>query len=195
MKHHVAVPSSDVNSTCVERRSPYADFDEPLPVDTIDTFTRALDAIEASGQEMLPAVHVIAASRALCSAFAHSVDLLRQARIDRDRYVDVVCAIAGGGPRAGQDQVYFIQSSVGDRLIKIGYSKYPMGRLKALQTSSGHSLVLLHTMSGTKRDEADLHRRFRNLRARGEWFRPGNTLVDHVRSLAPHAPIVAPFVQ
>jgi len=63
--------------------------------------------------------------------------------------------------------VYAIES--GD-FIKVGYSSDPAVRLKELQTSSPIRLTLLATRPGTVEDERNLHVRFAEYRAEGEWF-------------------------
>jgi hypothetical protein len=65
--------------------------------------------------------------------------------------------------------VYVIHAQ-GCGLFKIGWAKDPAKRIRDLQTASPDALELVGSRPGTLRDEADLHRRFRPLRIRGEWF-------------------------
>lgn len=85
--------------------------------------------------------------------------------------------------RTKPQQVYYISDNNG--LIKIGISTNVNKRLAALQTGHGHTLALVASHPGTTTDEAELHQRFTHLRERGEWFRAGDDLLDHLASLAP----------
>jgi Meiotically up-regulated gene 113 len=64
--------------------------------------------------------------------------------------------------------IYFIRAGNGP--IKIGISKNPIRRLRALQTPNAKPLTLLGVMEGDLETERDIHRQFRNSRIRGEWF-------------------------
>lgn len=64
--------------------------------------------------------------------------------------------------------VYVIQAESGP--IKVGVAKDPEARLRAHQTSNFEELTLLHVLPGSHRQEADLHRRLKGARVRGEWF-------------------------
>lgn len=82
----------------------------------------------------------------------------------------------------GQKQigyVYFIQSAVSPH-IKIGFSFEPEKRLGMLQTGHPGPLVLLAKMRGTVFDENDLHIRFDEHRAFGEWFNPAPELLAYI---------------
>lgn len=63
--------------------------------------------------------------------------------------------------------IYFIKSSDS---VKIGYSRDPAGRLKALQTASPLPLEIIRIMEGGLTTEAWLHEHFSSKRLRGEWF-------------------------
>lgn len=65
--------------------------------------------------------------------------------------------------------VYFIAAPAVSH-VKIGFSKNPDGRLRELQTASGHALVLLGTIAGTRADEQVWHKQFAAKRLHGEWF-------------------------
>jgi hypothetical protein len=76
--------------------------------------------------------------------------------------------------------VYFI--SDGD-FIKIGQSRTcPYGRIRSLQTASSTELKFLAMMRGADREQ-ELHKRFAHLRARGEWFRQTEELIDFIKSI------------
>lgn len=68
-----------------------------------------------------------------------------------------------------QGFIYAIQSSK-TKLIKIGFSVMPEGRVKGLQTGSPDKLKLLKTWPGTMSDEKRIHRCLKEHRVHGEWF-------------------------
>ena len=65
--------------------------------------------------------------------------------------------------------VYFITARALAQ-VKIGFSETPFLRLKALQTGSPVPLEMERLMDGGADVEAELHERFAEFRARGEWF-------------------------
>ena len=71
--------------------------------------------------------------------------------------------------------IYFVQCTA-TQLIKIGYSSNPAKRFISLQTGSSAPLRVLHTVDGDKSKEAELHKRFRHLWARGEWYFPSDEI-------------------
>lgn len=87
---------------------------------------------------------------------------------------------AGGPPLPSR--VYFIQAGESG-LIKIGKADDPTARLATMQTGSADRLVLLTTMSGGRREEHALHRRFAHLRRSGEWFEPAADLLSFINEL------------
>lgn len=78
--------------------------------------------------------------------------------------------------------VYFIQGEPGT-LIKIGVSYSAESRMRDLQSGSPVALRILATMPGFAKDEGELHRRFAEHRAHGEWFRPAPELLALIDSL------------
>jgi Meiotically Up-regulated Gene 113 (MUG113) protein/helix-turn-helix protein len=64
--------------------------------------------------------------------------------------------------------VYFIQDGHGH--IKIGYSRDPMRRLRALQAGRSDEIRLLRVVNGDQSVERCFHRHFVAHRIRGEWF-------------------------
>lgn len=76
--------------------------------------------------------------------------------------------------------VYFIQSDGPDGPIKIGVSMSVKGRMRDLQVANPKPLRLIGKMPGSSRDERKIHRQFKHLHIRGEWFRPGNDLLIFV---------------
>lgn len=82
--------------------------------------------------------------------------------------------------------VYFIGApEVG--LVKIGYAEQPKGRLGKAQVDSPTRLILLAVIDGSVTEERQLHSRFADLRARGEWFRNEGALAEYIATLTPYA--------
>jgi len=77
--------------------------------------------------------------------------------------------------------IYFIQMGPGGP-IKIGQSVYPPKRLAALQTGSPQVLRILATVRVGQNSnlENELHQKFAHLRMAGEWFSPGEDLLEHI---------------
>jgi hypothetical protein len=77
--------------------------------------------------------------------------------------------------------IYFIQAGKAGP-IKIGISKDPRRRLRALQVPNAKTLSLLGCMEGDLDTEREIHSTFRYSRIRGEWFSPSPELmkfIDH----------------
>lgn len=110
--------------------------------------------------------------------FQHAVWRLNRAlEIMQERAVaDATSAVQYARPRSS-GWIYFIQA--GD-FVKIGFATDVDKRLKALETGSPVDLVVLSTERGTMEDEAYYHRKFADLRARGEWFRYGDAIRAHL---------------
>jgi Meiotically Up-regulated Gene 113 (MUG113) protein len=78
-----------------------------------------------------------------------------------------------------QHLIYFVRSHLG--FIKIGYTTaHPHDRLSEMQVGNPHELELVGVHKGTKQIEARLHKRFRHLHVRGEWFREEPDLAEYV---------------
>lgn len=77
--------------------------------------------------------------------------------------------------------IYFIQES-GDGCIKIGRSKDPISRLKAIQGHNPNSLKLLKVINGDIEEEKILHGLFfrERIRSAGEWFVPSEELMKFI---------------
>lgn len=75
--------------------------------------------------------------------------------------------------------IYFVRE--GNR-VKIGYSSKPAGRLATLRTATANDHVVLGVMAGDKAQEAELHRRFRHLHVRREWFDLTNEVVAFIEN-------------
>lgn len=79
--------------------------------------------------------------------------------------------------------VYFIR---GGDYIKIGWtSGSPSKRMAALSTGNHERLNLLLAVSGTRTEERRLHRKFRDLKHRREWFRAEDPLLDFIATALP----------
>ena len=66
--------------------------------------------------------------------------------------------------------VYFIESE-GSGQVKIGWAKHsPSERMATLQTGCPELLIMRGYFRGTMDSERRMHRTFRELRVRGEWF-------------------------
>jgi hypothetical protein len=78
--------------------------------------------------------------------------------------------------------VYFLKSEVIGS-IKIGFCKENniQQRLEILQIGSADKLIILLTIpDATLRYEAELHRKFKHLHIRSEWFSPGAELLEFI---------------
>jgi len=80
------------------------------------------------------------------------------------------------------DIVYFIQGVV-LKHVKIGYSTRSalINRLKNHQTGSPDRLQLLGVILGGRKFEAELHRKFNNVRLHGEWFEYSKELENFIK--------------
>src|SRR5579872_5272066 len=79
-------------------------------------------------------------------------------------------------------QIYFIRG-ITTRRIKIGISKSPLKRLKALQTGSPEPLEMLFFIKGSREMEKELHKQFAALRQGGEWFDSSPDLLNYMIDL------------
>lgn len=74
--------------------------------------------------------------------------------------------------------VYFVRNPK-TRQIKIGKTKHPEKRLKQLELATRNKLEVLLVLPYMDL-ESSMHSRFAALREEGEWFSPGDDLVDFV---------------
>ena len=79
--------------------------------------------------------------------------------------------------------VYFIGAVDGP--IKIGMSQDPTERLRSLQTGSPVALRLMAVVPSQEPEQLEvlLHARFGSLRMHGEWFHPGEELMEFIKQL------------
>lgn len=75
--------------------------------------------------------------------------------------------------------IYFVE---GGDLVKIGMAEDVPARVARMQTGSPIPLRLLGYVPGGRDVERALHRRFRDLRVRGEWFRRVDELHAYIKS-------------
>lgn len=87
----------------------------------------------------------------------------------------------GKAARGVSNSVYFIQGEA-TGLIKIGFARDPIARLRELQCGSPDKLRLLRTIPGGYALERELHLRFAALRSHCEWFRVGNDLAAFLQA-------------
>lgn len=78
--------------------------------------------------------------------------------------------------------VYFIQSGGPAGFIKIGTALNVEKRIALLQCGSPETLRLLKKLPGGHALERQLHKHFVHLHHRGEWFLPGNELMEFIGS-------------
>lgn len=83
----------------------------------------------------------------------------------------------------GKDFVYFIQASqLG--LVKIGFSSNVPKRLLSLKTGCPDNLVILKIIPGGQERERVLHKKFADIRVKGEWFSPSDELMSFIAGVA-----------
>lgn len=100
---------------------------------------------------------------------------------------------SGERPRGdgGISKVYFFQTGSSGN-IKIGFTEGDITmRVKALQTGNGQTLHVLGWIQGTRKDEADWHKRWASLSAGGEWFRPEADLLAAITGVCQRQPTAA----
>lgn len=83
-------------------------------------------------------------------------------------------------PRVETGFVYFIQSN---GLIKIGTSRTPTLRIKALRREWPHPIEVLRVIRGGHSVESHYHAKFSHLRQFGEWFRSDPELIAFIANL------------
>lgn len=81
------------------------------------------------------------------------------------------------GTREDAELVYFVQHPAG--AVKIGYSttRSWRARIERMQCDNAEALTVLRIVAGTRPLEARLHKQFRPVRIRGEWFEPDAELI------------------
>lgn len=64
--------------------------------------------------------------------------------------------------------------------VKVGYSTNPTTRLEKHYGGGPYPVEVLGIWEGTKDDERDFHRRYKERRLAGEWFHPTDEMLDEV---------------
>ena len=94
-------------------------------------------------------------------------------------------------PGSQSGKIYFI---VGGPFVKIGHTTRSIfTRMKCLQTCNPYRLKLVLIVDGTIGHERELHRKFSDLRAVGEWFRHEEPLASYISGIlavTPHSRLV-----
>lgn len=85
--------------------------------------------------------------------------------------------------------IYFIRCG---EFVKIGFSKKPKVRLRALAIASPFELVTLATHAGSQEDERALHKWLAPHRHRGEWFRWHADVEQIIQHGLPHFDVAMP---
>lgn len=78
--------------------------------------------------------------------------------------------------------VYFIRCEASG-LIKIGYSTDLQGRVASLLHANPRGVALMASAPGGAVAEAAVHKKFRELRVRGEWFRTSPALLSFIEQV------------
>lgn len=73
--------------------------------------------------------------------------------------------------------IYFITDGYH---VKIGYTERLDNRVAELQTSNAFELKILRSVPGSLNDERKLHKRFKHLHIRGEWFQLNDELKSFI---------------
>lgn len=82
--------------------------------------------------------------------------------------------------RKNEDSVVYFIRNTETGMIKIGHAINPDERMRGFQTGSSAALELIGTMFGGQKKERELHKRFKHLRARGEWFHAHDSLSSFI---------------
>lgn len=87
--------------------------------------------------------------------------------------------------------IYFVQAATGH--IKIGYATNIKKRLAELQVSQPAELTLLGVREGGRAVEAEMHRRFSEHHAKGEWFYPADGILQYIAAFTTPRPVKKRF--
>lgn len=85
--------------------------------------------------------------------------------------------------------VYFVLAKSGDtQKIKIGRSKNPKSRLEELRVRPDCAGFVLSLLAKIKSDdcvslETSLHKKYKEINIKNEWFRPSSSLIEYINSL------------
>lgn len=79
-----------------------------------------------------------------------------------------------------EQDVYFVKAGP---FLKIGIAQNVAARVGSFSTACPYEIELVGVTEGGAKKEKELHRRFKDLHFRGEWFRYEGDLVEYVESL------------
>lgn len=91
--------------------------------------------------------------------------------------------------RTKQEGFVYIARVANSRFVKIGYAKDVERRMRELQTAHAQPIKAIVIFPGDKATEGILHHRFRDQRAKGEWFRLCDELRIFIRRMG--GPVLA----
>ncbi len=119
----------------------------------------------------------------LCMTEAEVLKMVEDGEIPRARsgkwdWQSVDDAMTGG--KLDRQRVYFLEMG---EFIKIGRSSDIRRRIQSFEGFLPLPTKLLHQIPGTCDTETDLHRKFKHLRTKGEWFRATDELRGFIASL------------
>ena len=80
--------------------------------------------------------------------------------------------------------IYFVTCDTSDFPVKIGMSGDLQERLRDLRTAMPFEPILLGSFPGTSKDESTIHKRFAELRLRGEWFSRSSGLMEYIAAVS-----------
>lgn len=87
-------------------------------------------------------------------------------------------------PMRRHDERYtYIVQAQGSGHLKIGTTRDVRSRLPVLQNAASDELRIVAILDGQIYTEGGLHRRFRQQRIRGEWYRPAKRLLTAVAQM------------
>ncbi len=67
------------------------------------------------------------------------------------------------------------------RWCKIGYSATPKKRISGIQTASPLKIEIISIIAGDTTDEKELHKKFKDKRLNGEWFKYDEEIINYIR--------------
>jgi len=80
--------------------------------------------------------------------------------------------------------VYFLKLENSEPFIKIGFSTNIPERVRNIRQQMPYPIACIAIIPGADSyDERDLHNRFKDLKVKGEWFRPGERLLTFIDGL------------
>lgn len=128
----------------------------------------------------------------VCDLYMHSLGMLPDHEIDGNPRVDIPnpydrqigCKNTDDLPKIVEEnsKVYAIKNNENDR-IKIGVSRNVEARLSQLKKASGADLLLLKTVDGSYKLEADFHAKLNAFKVFGEWFSGSSDCIEIIDEL------------